>query len=175
MRILFVLFLILPLLSTNIYAAAEASRIASLKELKDVFNKLPQTAKRSDWFGEPGENSGRCGVGIKDEKGKYKEGGINLFIGDINNDGVDEYALVHRCGGSLKTDTILEVFQREGPSFKSLNFDSVLEKNGLDGSKIPLNIKVPLLSKKNRKNVINFDSPRETWTWEKDKFYRNKK
>ena len=163
---------LLPLLLPLLALGASQSSSKSVQELKDFFSRLPKASKDSDWYGNPSADSGRCGIAIENRKDGSTEGGLNLFIGDINNDGLDEFVLVHRCGGSSRTDTILDVFQKDGESYKNLGFDSLLEKNGLDGSKLPMNIGTPMLSKEGGKVVVRFDSPRETWIWEKDKIGR---
>lgn len=173
------ILLILSLLSTFTLADAPAdlAKTASFAELSQLLKNLPPESKKEEWYGsldDNDKNGGACGFGVKNKSGVVMPEGLALFVGDFNNDHEEEYVLVSRCGGSLRTDTLLNVYKKKGKKFVSLKFDSLLDKNGLDGSKIPLNIGKPFLTKENDKMVIHFANPAESWLWQGDSFTKLK-
>jgi hypothetical protein len=176
MRLIFALSLFL--LSSSSFAKETAvERMGTFEEVRQLLKNIPAESKNADWYGsldDSDKKPGACGFGVRDKSGEVMAGGIVLHVGDANNDGIDEYILVSRCGGSLNTDTILEVFQRHKKSYRSLNFDKILEKNGLDGSKVPLNIDSPFLVREKGAITMHFKSPQEIWTWKNDTFTQQK-
>lgn len=165
----FVLFFSFWLLTLNVMAGD--FKVGTKKDLENLLKKIPASFQKEFWYGEVASKDRKapCGFEIKGKDGKIQSEGLSLFIGDIDNTGEPKYILVSRCSGSIRADTILEVFRKEDSLFTPIGFWKVLEKEGLDGSNLPLNIDKPFLAKENGKTIIHFANPKEKWIWEGDK------
>lgn len=146
-------------------------KVGTRADLVNILRKIPTSFQNELWYGVVASKDRKapCGFDMKGKDGKIRSEGLSLFIGDIDNGGEPKYILVTRCSGTIRADIIVEVFRKIGNSFLPLNFDKVLEKNNLDGSKLPMNIDKPFLSKENGKIIIRFENPKEKWIWEGDK------
>jgi hypothetical protein len=163
------IFLVILFLLSN--AMAGDYKIGTKSDLQKLLKKIPASFKKEFWYGEVASKDRKapCGFEIKGKDGKILSDGLSLFIGDIDNGGEPKYILVTRCSGTIRADTILEVFRKEDSLFTPIGFWKVLEKDGLDGSNLPMNIDNPFLSKENGKTIIHFTNPKEKWIWEGDK------
>ena len=152
-------------------AMAGDFKVGTKKELEKLLKKIPASFQKEFWYGVVASKDRKapCGFEIKGKDGKILPNGLSLFIGDIDNTEEPKYIFISRCNGSLGTDSIIEVFRKDGDSLTPLGFWKVLEKNGLDGSNLPMNIDNPFLSKEKGKTIINFANPKEKWIWEGDK------
>ena len=161
-----VLFFSFWLLSS--IAMAGDFKIGNKTDLERLLKKIPASFQNEFWYGAVASKDKKapCGFEIKGKDGKIQSEGLSLFIGDIDNSGEPKYILVSRCSGSIRADTILEVFRKEDSLFTPIGFWKVLEKEGLDGSNLPLNIDKPFLTKENGKTIIHFTNPKEKWIWE---------
>ena len=152
-------------------AMAGDFKVGTRKDLENLLKKIPASFQKEFWYGEVASKDRKapCGFEIKGKDGKVLSEGLSLFIGDIDNGGEPKYILVSRCNGSIRGDGIEEVFRKDGDLFSPIGFAKILEKNNLDGSKLPMNIDKPFLAKENGKTIIHFANPKEKWIWEKDK------
>jgi hypothetical protein len=162
----FVLFFLL-----SFTAMAGDFKVGTKTDLERLLKKIPASFQNEFWYGVVASNdrNAPCGFEIKGKDGKIQSDGLSLFIGDINNGGGPKYILTTRCSGSIRADTIIEVFRKNENSFSPIGFWKVMEKNNLDGSNLPMNIDKPFLSKENGKIIIHFKNPKEKWIWEGDK------
>lgn len=147
-------------------------KVGTRANLVDFLKKIPTSFHNEFWYGTVASKDKKapCGFEIKGKDGKILPDGLSLFIGDINNGGEPKYILVTRCSGTIRADTFIEVFRKEEDSYIPLGFWKVLEKLGLDGSNLPMNIDKPFLSRENGKIIIHFKNPKEKWIWEGNKF-----
>jgi len=152
-------------------AMAGDFKVGTKKDLENLLKKIPVSFQNEFWYGVVASKDRKapCGFNIKGKDGKILPDGLSLFIGDIDNTGEPKYILVTRCSGTIRADTILEVFRKDDSLFTPIGFWKVLQKQGLDGSNLPMNIDKPFLSKENGKTIIHFKNPKEKWIWEGDK------
>lgn len=91
-----------------------------------------------------------------------------LFVADVNNDGVQDYVLTARAGGSAKSDTIIEVFNDGDRKMIPLNVDNVIP----EGSSMPLWFANPFIVVEKGKTYLKFtdNTIEEKYYWKGNSF-----
>ena len=108
----FCIFLVVVSVAADSNAQSSANRF----EMQSFLDSVQPEYGKEHWFGkvDSEDSLAKCGFAIKKENGSLQADGISLFIGDVNNDGKDEYVLVDRCGGSAPIRYfILKIQQRQ--------------------------------------------------------------
>lgn len=101
---------------------------------------------------------------------RYGNDFLILEEADVNNDGKSDYVVVANCGGSLCTQTIVDVFTERDGKIVAIDFGAVKYK-GKKPVYLPSFFADPFLTQENGQTYMNFTEDRKTvskYHWDKD-------